>query len=87
MGHLKTDHNGKILAQNVWTDWTGKPHFYLSLFTGDGDASVFVVLDWRAPLLDQRSISSRCEEGWNPSSACSNSLCQSTLQGKCHRSG
>lgn len=50
-------------------------YLYLSLFTGNGNLSIFVVLDRRASLLDQRAIASGCEEGWNTSTPCPDSLC------------
>ena len=75
--------------------WTDRHHYYtqqtkktltalqtsahLSLLTRNGNAAVFVVLDRGASLLDQSAIASGCEEGWNPSTPCSDPLCESTL--------
>lgn len=59
----------------------GLQHSHLSLFTGNGNATIFVVLDRRATLLDKSTIASSSEEGWNPSSPCPDSLCKSTLWG------
>lgn len=60
----------------------GLQHSHLSLFTGNGNATIFVVLDRRATLLDKSTIASSSEEGWNPSSPCPDSLCKSTLWGE-----
>lgn len=57
----------------------GRQHSHLSLLTGDGNAAIFVVLDRRASLLDQCAMACGCEEGWNPSTPCSDPLCKSTL--------
>lgn len=60
----------------------GSQHPHLSLLTGDSNAAILVVLNWRTSLLDQCAIASGCEEGWNPSTPSPDPLCESTLWGR-----
>ena len=53
---------------------------HLSLFTGDGNGAVLVVFDGGASLLDEGTIAGSGEEGWDPSPACSDPLCQCALR-------
>ena len=60
--------------------WHG--HDHLSLLTGDGDGSVFVVLDGGAALLNQCAVARSSEECWDTSSSSSDPLGQGSLQKK-----